>query len=53
MLRVLVLALACVMAAEGGFGYFATHLGVPGYGDHLAALAIAWLMAPFLTGVQP
>jgi len=40
------------MAAEGSFGSLASQLGVPGYGDHLAAIAIAWLLSPFLTGVQ-
>jgi hypothetical protein len=52
MLRVLALATACVLAAEGGFGFFATQLGAAGYGDHLAAITIAWLISPFLTGVQ-
>jgi hypothetical protein len=52
MVRFLLLALACVVAAQGGFVAFADQLGVPGFGDHLAALTIAWLMLPFLTGVE-
>jgi hypothetical protein len=52
MIRVVVLALACVAAAQGFFGHMAAGLGMAGYGDHLAAVAIAWLLAPFLAGQQ-
>ena len=40
MVRFLLLALACVVAAQGGFVAFADQLGVPGFGDHLAALTV-------------
>jgi hypothetical protein len=29
-------------------GDVAYQIGLPGYGDHLAALVIAWLITPFL-----
>jgi hypothetical protein len=51
--RVLILALVCVLAAEGGFGFLAGLCGLGGYGDYLAAVAIAVGFARLLPGVHP
>jgi hypothetical protein len=50
MLRVFVLAGACALAGTGAFGTLAAEVGLAGYGDHLAALFIAWLVTPFVAG---